>query len=450
MVRPGVLVPGLWPSEDVTRRIEVRPVLSLITHVAQVKEVPAGRKVSYGCTYTTGSPSVLATLPLGYHDGYRRGFSNRAAMLVAGVRAPVRGRVCMDQTVIDVSAVPGVRTGDAVVAMGHWGAETVSADELAGHIGTIGYEIATTVGRRVPRLYVHGGRPVRLTAPLGEWTVGGWEDLPWPDVEATYLRRGSLADGSSIARRGGGLGGSSMPRRPLIGIMPGFEADRGLISLRPQYAFGVAEVGGAPVILPVPGVEVPEEQWLDTLDHLDGLLVSGGPDLDPMTFGEAPVRGLGSVSPERDRFELTFVRAALERDLPLLGICRGIQTVAVAAGGTLIQDVNTQFPGVIKHRQDAPYWHTTHFVRLAPASQIATIHAAEQIMVNSFHHQAVRELPYGFVATAWAPDGLIEAMESTRHRMVLGVQWHPEGIWPVDRNHLAVFRHLVQAATGRG
>ena len=109
-----------------------------------------------------------------------------------------------------------------------------------------------------------------------------------------------------------------------------------------------------------------------------------------MTFGEAPVRGLGSVVPERDRFELTFVRAALERDLPLLGICRGIQTVAVAAGGTLIQDVNTQFPGVIKHRQDAPYWHTTHFVRLAPASQIATIHAAEQIMVNSFRRRPSR------------------------------------------------------------
>jgi len=179
MVRPGVLIGGIWPSAEVRRIAGLRPAMALRTSVGFVREVPAGSTVSYGCTYRTASPAVLATLPLGYCDGYKRLLSNSAEVLVHGSRAPVRGRVCMDQTIIDVSDIPAVRAGDEVIALGRQGDEEVTADDLAALAGTIGYEIVTTVGRRVARLYVQGGRPFRLASQLGEWELSGWEDLPW-------------------------------------------------------------------------------------------------------------------------------------------------------------------------------------------------------------------------------------------------------------------------------
>ncbi|MDP2871600.1 MAG: alanine racemase [Bacillota bacterium] len=183
MVRPGVLIGGLWPSDAVSRPIDLRPAMTVRTRVALVRDVPAGRAVSYGRTYTTSGTVTLATVPLGYHDGYRRGLSNRAFMLVHGSRAPVRGRVCMDQTIIDVSGLD-VRAGDEVIALGRQGTELVSAEELASLTGTIGYEVVATVGRRVARLYVRQGRPVRLASIAGRWDVTGWQDLPWLGVES--------------------------------------------------------------------------------------------------------------------------------------------------------------------------------------------------------------------------------------------------------------------------
>lgn len=195
LVRPGVMIAGVWPSADVQRRIDLRPSQTLVTQIAYLKELAAGRKISYGGTYETTRPTVLATLPLGYHDGYKRGLSNKAEMLVRGVRAPVRGRVCMDQSMIDVSGIPGVAAGDSVVALGCWGAEAVTADELGVRLGSIGYEIVTTVGARVPRLYVQDGRPVKVRCPLGSWAVDSWQDLPWPGVEATYLATRPTTEG---------------------------------------------------------------------------------------------------------------------------------------------------------------------------------------------------------------------------------------------------------------
>jgi len=240
-----------------------------------------------------------------------------------------------------------------------------------------------------------------------------------------------------------------VPAKPLIGILPGYDAERDLITLRPEYAFGVAAAGGAPVLLPVPSTQMPEEYWIGLVDHLDGLLCSGGPDLAPTTFGEQPIPGLGAISPERDRFEIALTRIALERDLPTLGICRGVQVMAVVAGGTLYQDINSQLPRGIKHRQDAPRWHASHTVMCAPGSIVASAHGCETFMVNTFHHQSIKDVPPGFVATAHAPDGIIEAIEHPGHRFALGVQWHPEGLWGHDEFHLAVFRRLVAAARRR-
>jgi alanine racemase len=182
MVRPGVLVGGLWPSAEVSHPVDLRPAMTLRTRIAYVREVAAGRIVSYGGTYRTQGTARLATVPLGYHDGYKRGLSNQAHMLVHGTRVPVRGRVCMDQTIIDVSGLD-VGPGDEVIALGRQGAEMVSADELAGLAGTIGYEIVATVGARAARLYLKQGRPVSMTSIAGRWDLAGWQDLPWLGVE---------------------------------------------------------------------------------------------------------------------------------------------------------------------------------------------------------------------------------------------------------------------------
>lgn len=237
-----------------------------------------------------------------------------------------------------------------------------------------------------------------------------------------------------------------MGSAPLIGITMGRDRNTGAATISPDYPFGVAESGGLPVLLAAPGIRVPEDRWLGIIDRLDGLLLSGGPDIDPAEFGEQPLCGLGAVSPERDRFELTLTREALCRRIPVLGICRGIQTLAVAAGGTLYQDINTQVAGVLKHRQEAPYWHVSHTVRLTAGSAVFAVHGREEVAVNSFHHQAVKGLPPGYEATAFSADGIIEAIECPSGGPVLGVQWHPERIWAHDPLHLAVFRWLVEAA----
>jgi len=155
MVRPGIAQYGLWPSEEVDKqRIDLKPVMSLKSRVIQVKEVGSGFAVSYGSTYVTPGPTRIATIPIGYADGYDRILSSSGHMLVRGVRAPIIGRVCMDLTMIDVGHVPDVRLEDEVVVLGSQGNETISADEIAKRIGTINYEIVSSLTSRVPKVYV--------------------------------------------------------------------------------------------------------------------------------------------------------------------------------------------------------------------------------------------------------------------------------------------------------
>lgn len=155
MVRPGIAVYGLYPSDEVEQeRIRLIPAMTLKARIAQVKTVPAGFQVSYGSTYTTPRPTVIATVPVGYADGYRRALSSRGIMLAGGVRVPVIGRVCMDLVMLDVGRVPGIRPEDEVVILGVQGYERISADEIAGWLDTINYEVVSTVMARVPRVYV--------------------------------------------------------------------------------------------------------------------------------------------------------------------------------------------------------------------------------------------------------------------------------------------------------
>ncbi len=157
MVRPGIAVYGLYPSDEIDKsRIRLIPAMALKAKIAQVKAVAAGFQVSYGSTYTTHRPTVIATVPVGYADGYRRLLSSRGVMLAGGRRVPVVGRVCMDLAMIDVGEVPNVQAGDEVVVLGAQGDAFISADEMAGWLDTINYEVVSTVMARVPRVYTKG------------------------------------------------------------------------------------------------------------------------------------------------------------------------------------------------------------------------------------------------------------------------------------------------------
>jgi alanine racemase len=153
MVRPGLMLYGIYPSPKMATQITLKPVLSWKTRILQLKKVPKGSSISYGQTFVTKRESLIATLPVGYADGYHRLLSNRGAMLVRGKRAPIVGRICMDLTMIDVTDIREVQQEDEVVLLGRQGAETISADEMALWADTISYEILTSISARVPRIY---------------------------------------------------------------------------------------------------------------------------------------------------------------------------------------------------------------------------------------------------------------------------------------------------------
>lgn len=168
MVRPGVAQYGLWPSDETDQSlIDLRPVMTLASTIIHIKEVPAGFKISYGSTYETGTKQKIATLPLGYADGYSRQLSNKGSVLVNGVRCPIVGRVCMDLTMVDVTEADCM-VGDRVVAIGAMGDNRISTEEIASIIDTINYEVVTSIGKRVPRIY--------LPAETSEQSTGGTKE----------------------------------------------------------------------------------------------------------------------------------------------------------------------------------------------------------------------------------------------------------------------------------
>lgn len=159
MVRAGITLYGLWPSQEVRRDIiDLKPALSLITHVAYVKDLEAGREISYGGTYVTKRASRIATIPVGYADGYARGLSNKGEVLIHGKRAPIRGRVCMDQFMVDVTDIPEVKIGDEVVLIGALGSECISMEEVGEISGRFNYEFVCNLGKRIPRVFRRNGK----------------------------------------------------------------------------------------------------------------------------------------------------------------------------------------------------------------------------------------------------------------------------------------------------
>lgn len=186
------------------------------------------------------------------------------------------------------------------------------------------------------------------------------------------------------------------------------------------------------------------------LSHCSGFVLTGGEDVDPARYGEAPVPELGTVSPARDAMELSALELALEQRIPVLGICRGCQLLNVAFGGTLYQDLDTQRPGEVRHRQTEPWGRRTHRARARPGTRLASMLGSGELLINSFHHQGIKEVAAGLEVAAVADDGLIEAIEAPG-RWVVGVQWHPErheATAPAsdpDRLLFAAFRQAVAA-----
>ena len=231
---------------------------------------------------------------------------------------------------------------------------------------------------------------------------------------------------------------------PVIGITGNF-GDKGC-ELAEGYFESVLRAGGTPLILP------PTENrdaLVAMLDRIDGLILSGGGDMNPLFMGEEPIPALHSINPRRDLSELLLIRLAFDRQLPMLGICRGIQMLAAALGGTVYQDLATQFPAtLLKHSQDLDRAYASHTVRTAEGSLLRSIMGgAEALAVNSFHHQAVREAGPRLRVAATAPDGVIEAIESAEHKSILGVQWHPECFClRGDESMLPLFRWLTDEA----
>jgi putative glutamine amidotransferase len=219
------------------------------------------------------------------------------------------------------------------------------------------------------------------------------------------------------------------------------------VALNAAYLAAVQAAGGVPVLLP-PQLDARARDALWA--RLDGLVLTGGGDVDPARFGEAPHPALAEVSAARDALEFELVRRAVDEGLPLLAICRGMQVLNVALGGTLWQDVPSQLPAAGPHSQTAPRDEPTHGVKLlGEGTRLYAAAGARELRVNSFHHQAVKALGRGLREVAWADDGLVEGIEMPEHPFAVGVQWHPEDLVGRDPAAQGLFEALLEAARAR-
>lgn len=231
--------------------------------------------------------------------------------------------------------------------------------------------------------------------------------------------------------------------KPLIGISCSFEQKEGRYQLAESYVEAVIAAGGVPVILPGSGNIKTAAPYLRAVR---GLLMAGGGDVDPAYFGEEPHPNLGEITPNRDRFEIMLIKSALRMNMPVFGICRGIQVLNIACGGSVIQHIPAAVKKPLKHSQAAPRDFAIHRVYIDKSSRLAQILKTNEIRVNSFHHQAVGSPALGFNVSAISNDGVIEAIEHPRYRFVLGVQWHPECMVTKDKASRLLFKAFIGEA----
>lgn len=230
---------------------------------------------------------------------------------------------------------------------------------------------------------------------------------------------------------------------PVIGIVPMYDSKRENYRLRPGYMDATACAGGLPVML---HPTEDDEALHQLLESCDGFIFSGGQDIEPARYGEEKLEQCEECMPERDRFELKFLRMVLDSNKPVLGICRGIQVFNVLFGGDIYQDIPLQIQEPVCHRAAVIGEAAMHNVSVYAGTPLAAIADGENINVNSFHHQAVKNLGKGLELMAVAEDGVIEGVYVPGKRFAMAVQWHPEMMFREDANAITIFKALVEAA----
>ena len=235
--------------------------------------------------------------------------------------------------------------------------------------------------------------------------------------------------------------------RPLVGISMRYDWRNEFFYLRQTYAEAIYGAGGLPIYIPL----FAEDAFLDPLaDRLDGIVLAGSnSDVDPLRYGADPHPKLGDVLPRRDATDAMLIALAEERSIPLLAICYGLQALNVSRGGTLVQDIESQVDGAIKHQQGDVYVRHCHTIDLLNGTLLADLAGTTSTTVNSHHHQAIERLGRNLTPVAWASDGVVEAVvDDTTDHWIFGVQWHPEVGWSEDALSQSIFAAFIEAASG--
>lgn len=236
-------------------------------------------------------------------------------------------------------------------------------------------------------------------------------------------------------------------KKPLIGLTPNHDTVSNDISIRPTFLRALKNAGAIPVILPL---EFSTEDMMQLVDTLDGFIFTGGPDVHPFYFGEDTHPCCGNISTSRDTMELGLLPLIIKARKPILGVCRGLQLINISLGGTIYQDLKSQFKNniPIAHNQPFSYDIPSHTVNIEPGttlSQIVKLSDGCSIKVNSMHHQAIKTPAPGLTVSAYSQDGLIEAVEKSSYPYLIAVQWHPEYLWEQDFVSINIFRSFVTA-----
>ena len=230
--------------------------------------------------------------------------------------------------------------------------------------------------------------------------------------------------------------------KPLVGVMPLWDEDKDSIWMLPGYLDGLKEAGATPVIFPL--TEDPEE-ISGLVDICDGILLTGGHDVTPLIYGEEPLEGKVSCCIARDNMEKLVLEDAMKKNKPVLGICRGIQFINAFLGGTLYQDLPSQHPSDIEHHQTPPYDIPVHDVSIRKSTPLYDCFGTEKISVNSYHHQAVKDVAPGLEVMAESEDGIVEAIYMPSYGFLWAVQWHPEFSYKKDVNSKKIFQAFVES-----
>lgn len=233
-------------------------------------------------------------------------------------------------------------------------------------------------------------------------------------------------------------------KKPVIGVMPLVDTEKDSYWMLPGYMNGIRQAGGIPIMLPLSD---DKNELLQILKMCDGLLFTGGQDVAPSMYNELPINDSVVPCEERDNMESIVLKLAMKMDIPILAICRGIQFINAYLGGSLYQDIPTQYSTNIIHQMSKPYDRTAHNVSIVKDSPLYSLLQTELLGVNSYHHQAVKELTTMAMPMAFSEDGLCEAFYVPNKKFIWALQWHPELSYETDENSMAIFRHFVNVCS---